>query len=108
MAIVHVPGRRPFSQNLVHVYKDGHLVRTAALRCPSLSEVCQAGLEEAKGGSGTWNTVGWLGPGVLVVPCWSLPAIQASASGVLASTGRGEGAVTVGIGYRWHPSVAVT
>uniref|UniRef100_A0A2K6P457 Neurobeachin-like protein 2 n=1 Tax=Rhinopithecus roxellana TaxID=61622 RepID=A0A2K6P457_RHIRO len=39
VAIVHVPGRRPFSQNLVHVYKDGHLVKTAPLRCPSLSEV---------------------------------------------------------------------
>ncbi|XP_075403354.1 neurobeachin-like protein 2 isoform X1 [Tenrec ecaudatus] len=38
VAIVHVPGRRPFSQNLVHVYKDGHLVRTAPLRCPCLSE----------------------------------------------------------------------
>nr|XP_031326049.1 neurobeachin-like protein 2 isoform X10 [Camelus dromedarius] len=38
VAIVHVPGRRPFSQNLVHVYKDGHLVKTAPLRCPSLSE----------------------------------------------------------------------
>uniref|UniRef100_G3SM56 Neurobeachin-like protein 2 n=1 Tax=Loxodonta africana TaxID=9785 RepID=G3SM56_LOXAF len=39
VAIVHVPGRRPFSQNLVHVYKDGHLVKTAPLRYPSLSEV---------------------------------------------------------------------
>ncbi|XP_032314525.1 neurobeachin-like protein 2 isoform X3 [Camelus ferus] len=43
VAIVHVPGRRPFSQNLVHVYKDGHLVKTAPLRCPSLSEELDAG-----------------------------------------------------------------
>lgn len=43
VAIVHVPGRRPFSQNLVNVFKDGHLVKTAPLRFPSLSEVCQAG-----------------------------------------------------------------
>ncbi|KAL1782504.1 neurobeachin 2 isoform X2 [Sigmodon hispidus] len=38
VAIVHVPGRRPFSQNLVNVFKDGHLVKTAPLRFPSLSE----------------------------------------------------------------------
>lgn len=44
MAIVHVPGRRPFSQNLLHIYKDGHLVKTAPLRFPYLNEVCQAGL----------------------------------------------------------------
>lgn len=43
VAIVHVSGRRPFSQNLVNVFKDGHLVKTAPLRFPSLSEVCQAG-----------------------------------------------------------------
>lgn len=40
VAIVHVPGRRLFSQNLVSVYKDGHLVKTAPLHFPSLSEVC--------------------------------------------------------------------
>ncbi|CAO2633435.1 Neurobeachin-like protein 2, partial [Lemmus lemmus] len=38
VAIVHVPGRRLFSQNLVSVYKDGHLVKTAPLHFPSLSE----------------------------------------------------------------------
>ncbi|ELK24974.1 Neurobeachin-like protein 2, partial [Myotis davidii] len=37
VAVVHVPGGL-FSQNLVHIYKDGHLVKTAPLRCPSLSE----------------------------------------------------------------------
>lgn len=57
MAIVHVPGRRPFSQNLVHVYKDGHLVKTAPLRCPSLSEVCQAGFGEVWVAGQPWT--GW-------------------------------------------------
>nr|XP_013015685.1 neurobeachin-like protein 2 isoform X2 [Cavia porcellus] len=38
VAIVHVPGRRPFSQNLLHIYKDGHLVKTAPLRFPYLNE----------------------------------------------------------------------
>ncbi|XP_028742695.1 neurobeachin-like protein 2 isoform X2 [Peromyscus leucopus] len=38
VAIVHVPGRRPFSQNQVNVFKDGQLVKTALLRFPSLSE----------------------------------------------------------------------
>lgn len=57
VAVVHVPGRRLFSQNLVHVYKDGYLVKTAPLRCPSLSEVCQAGFG---GAVGSWGTsTGW-------------------------------------------------
>uniref|UniRef100_A0A6I8N2Q2 Neurobeachin-like protein 2 n=1 Tax=Ornithorhynchus anatinus TaxID=9258 RepID=A0A6I8N2Q2_ORNAN len=38
VAVVHVAGRRPFGQNLVHVYADGRLLRTAQLRCPSLGE----------------------------------------------------------------------
>lgn len=53
MAIVHVPGWL-FSQNLVHVYKDGHLVKTAPLRCPSLTEVRPAGF------GGTWTGGGGL------------------------------------------------
>ncbi|NXA09748.1 NBEL2 protein, partial [Sapayoa aenigma] len=36
--IVHVPGRRPFGQNIVSVYADGHLRKTAQLRFPSLHE----------------------------------------------------------------------
>ncbi|NWR38628.1 NBEL2 protein, partial [Tachuris rubrigastra] len=36
--IVHVAGRRPFGQNVVSVYADGHLRKTAQLRFPSLHE----------------------------------------------------------------------
>ncbi|XP_027560675.1 neurobeachin-like protein 2 [Neopelma chrysocephalum] len=36
--IVHVAGRRPFGQNIVSVYADGHLRKTAQLRFPSLHE----------------------------------------------------------------------
>lgn len=36
--IVHVTGRRPFGQNLVHVYADGQLRQVAQLRFPSLNE----------------------------------------------------------------------
>ncbi|XP_039530585.1 neurobeachin-like protein 2 isoform X1 [Pimephales promelas] len=38
VAIVHVPGRRPFGQNVVTVYVDGELCKTAPLRFPSLNE----------------------------------------------------------------------
>ncbi|NWU50521.1 NBEL2 protein, partial [Dromas ardeola] len=36
--IVHVAGRRPFGQNIVSIYTDGHLRKTAQLRFPSLHE----------------------------------------------------------------------
>ncbi|XP_039972846.1 neurobeachin-like protein 2 isoform X5 [Xiphias gladius] len=36
--IVHIPGRRPFGQNLVTIYIDGEQRKTAQLRFPSLSE----------------------------------------------------------------------
>uniref|UniRef100_A0A674B7R4 Neurobeachin-like protein 2 n=1 Tax=Salmo trutta TaxID=8032 RepID=A0A674B7R4_SALTR len=36
--IVHIPGRRPFGQNLVTVYIDGEQRKTAQLRFPSLNE----------------------------------------------------------------------
>ncbi|MFT7805427.1 neurobeachin-like protein 2 isoform X1 [Arapaima gigas] len=36
--IVHIPGRRPFSQNQVTIYVDGVQRRTAQLRFPSLNE----------------------------------------------------------------------
>lgn len=62
MAIVHLPGWL-FSQNLVHVYKDGHLIRTAPLRCPSLSEVRQAGFGKALG---SWRDLDRVGSGVPV------------------------------------------
>ncbi|XP_058503253.1 neurobeachin-like protein 2 isoform X2 [Solea solea] len=38
VAIVHIPGRRPFGQNLVSIYIDGEQCTTAQLRFPSLSE----------------------------------------------------------------------
>ncbi|XP_047454573.1 neurobeachin-like protein 2 isoform X2 [Mugil cephalus] len=38
VAIVHVPGRRPFGQNVVTIYIDGEQCKTAQLRFPSLSE----------------------------------------------------------------------
>ncbi|KAM6967984.1 neurobeachin-like protein 2 [Aplochiton taeniatus] len=36
--IVHIPGRRPFGQNLVTVYIDGEQCKTAQLRFPSFNE----------------------------------------------------------------------
>ncbi|XP_020371025.1 neurobeachin-like protein 2 isoform X1 [Rhincodon typus] len=36
--IVHIAGRRPFGQNLVNIYTDGYLRKTAQLRFPSLNE----------------------------------------------------------------------
>ncbi|MGH0138239.1 UNVERIFIED_CONTAM: hypothetical protein FKN15_069576, partial [Acipenser sinensis] len=36
--IVHISGRRPFSQNLVNIFVDGLLCKSAQLRVPSLSE----------------------------------------------------------------------
>ncbi|XP_069051092.1 neurobeachin-like protein 2 [Lepisosteus oculatus] len=36
--VVHIPGRRPFGQNLVSIYVDGCLRKTAQLRFPSLNE----------------------------------------------------------------------
>ncbi|XP_026148843.1 neurobeachin-like protein 2 isoform X3 [Mastacembelus armatus] len=38
VAIVHIPGRRPFGQNLITIYIDGEQCKTAQLRFPSLSE----------------------------------------------------------------------
>ncbi|XP_072536841.1 neurobeachin-like protein 2 [Salminus brasiliensis] len=38
VAIVHIPGRRPFGQNLVTIYVDGTQCKTAQLRFPSLNE----------------------------------------------------------------------
>ncbi|XP_045082156.1 neurobeachin-like protein 2 isoform X2 [Coregonus clupeaformis] len=36
--IVHIPGRRPFGQNLVTIYIDGEQCKIAQLRFPSLNE----------------------------------------------------------------------
>ena len=79
MTVVHTPGRRIFSQNLVHVYKDGILVKTASLRCPSLSEVRRAG-----GALGTRADLGRVGSGSPVFP---RPQAADVASGVCAAVG---------------------
>ncbi|KAI1886215.1 hypothetical protein AGOR_G00211700 [Albula goreensis] len=44
VGIVHIPGRRPFGQNLVTIYVDGEQRMTANLRFPSLNESHRAGL----------------------------------------------------------------
>ncbi|XP_062322796.1 neurobeachin-like protein 2 isoform X4 [Osmerus eperlanus] len=36
--IVHIPGRRPFGQNMVTIYIDGEQCKTAQLRFPSFNE----------------------------------------------------------------------
>ncbi|XP_077383055.1 neurobeachin-like protein 2 isoform X1 [Festucalex cinctus] len=38
VAIVHIQGRRPFGHNLVNIFIDGELSKTAQIRFPSLSE----------------------------------------------------------------------
>ncbi|KAK0134570.1 Neurobeachin-like protein 2 [Merluccius polli] len=38
VSIVHIPGRRPFGQNLVNIYIDGEQRKTAQLRFPSFNE----------------------------------------------------------------------
>ncbi|KAM3872786.1 LOW QUALITY PROTEIN: neurobeachin-like protein 2 [Diretmus argenteus] len=38
VAIVHIPGRRPFGQNMVTIYIDGEQRKTAQLRFPSFNE----------------------------------------------------------------------
>lgn len=45
MAIVHIPGRRPFGHNLVTIYIDGEQRMTAQLHFPSLSEVTESEVE---------------------------------------------------------------
>ncbi|XP_006893098.1 PREDICTED: LOW QUALITY PROTEIN: neurobeachin-like protein 2 [Elephantulus edwardii] len=86
VAIVHMPGRRPFSQNLVHVYKDGHLVQTAPLRCPSLNEPFSSCCIGSAGHRTTTTTTGLpepLGPTALAHVHPSLTRSQS----VPASTG---------------------
>ncbi|XP_038664837.1 neurobeachin-like protein 2 isoform X1 [Scyliorhinus canicula] len=36
--IIHIAGRRPFGQNVVNIYADGSLRKTAQIRFPSLNE----------------------------------------------------------------------
>ncbi|XP_066208131.1 neurobeachin-like protein 2 isoform X1 [Saccopteryx leptura] len=90
VAIVHVPGRRLFSQNLVHVYKDGHLVKTAALRCPSLSEPFSSCCIGSAGHRTTTTTTGLPAPPVPTALAHTHPSLIRSQS-VPASTGLGWG-----------------
>ncbi|XP_054406869.2 neurobeachin-like protein 2 isoform X1 [Pongo abelii] len=90
VAIVHVPGRRPFSQNLVHVYKDGHLVKTAPLRCPSLSEPFSSCCIGSAGYRTTTTTTGLPTPPVPPTLAYTHPTLTRSQS-VPASTGLGWG-----------------
>ncbi|XP_054992464.1 neurobeachin-like protein 2 isoform X1 [Sorex araneus] len=90
VAIVHVPGRRPFSQNLVHVYKDGHLVKTAPLRCPCLSEPFSSCCIGSAGHRTTTTTTGLPTPPVPTAPAHSHPSLTRSQS-VPATSGLGWG-----------------
>lgn len=55
VAIVHIPGRRPFGQNLVTVYIDGEQRMTAQLHFPSLSEVSEPERKACEFGLGWSN-----------------------------------------------------
>ncbi|OWK02816.1 hypothetical protein Celaphus_00010604 [Cervus elaphus hippelaphus] len=90
VAIVHVPGRRPFSQNLVHVYKDGHLVKTAPLRCPSLSEPFSSCCIGSAGHRTTTTTTGLPAPPGPAALAHTHPSLTRSQS-VPATAGLGWG-----------------
>ncbi|XP_020924320.1 neurobeachin-like protein 2 isoform X2 [Sus scrofa] len=90
VAIVHVPGRRPFSQNLVYVYKDGHLVKTATLRCPSLNEPFSSCCIGSAGHRTTTTTTGLPAPSVPAALAHTHPSLTRSQS-VPATTGLGWG-----------------
>nr|XP_044992261.1 LOW QUALITY PROTEIN: neurobeachin-like protein 2 [Jaculus jaculus] len=91
VAVVHVPGRRPFGQNLVHVFKDGHLVKTAPLRCPSLSEPFSSCCIGSAGHRTTTTTTGLPMAPVSSALAYTHPSLARSQS-VPASTGLSWGA----------------
>ncbi|XP_021027034.1 neurobeachin-like protein 2 isoform X1 [Mus caroli] len=90
VAIVHVPGRRPFSQNLVNVFKDGHLVKTVPLRFPSLSEPFSSCCIGSAGHRTTTTTTGLPVSSVSTALAHTHPSLTRSQS-VPASTGLGWG-----------------
>ncbi|KAM4821388.1 neurobeachin-like protein 2 [Thomomys bottae] len=94
VAVIHVPGRRPFSQNLVHVYKDGHLIKTAPLRCPSLGEPFSSCCIGSAGHRTTTTTTGPPSPLVPPTLAPTHPSLTRSYS-VPASTGPGWGSGSV-------------
>ncbi|XP_012575949.1 PREDICTED: neurobeachin-like protein 2 [Condylura cristata] len=89
VAIVHVP-RRAFSQNQVHVYKDGYLVKTAPLRCPSLCEPFSSCCIGSAGHRTTTTTMGLPAPPAPAAPAHTHPSLMRSQS-VPATTGLGWG-----------------
>ncbi|XP_039084272.1 neurobeachin-like protein 2 isoform X2 [Hyaena hyaena] len=94
VAIVHVPGRRPFSQNLVHVYKDGYLVKKAPLRCPSLSEPFSSCCIGSAGHRTTTTTTGLPPPPVPAALAHAHPSLSRSQSvPATAELGWGSGLV---------------
>ncbi|XP_054549725.1 neurobeachin-like protein 2 isoform X3 [Talpa occidentalis] len=88
VAIVHV--RRPFSQNLVHVYKDDHLVKTAPLRFPSLCEPFSSCCIGSAGHRTTTTTTGLPAPSAPAALAHTHPSLTRSQS-VPATTGLGWG-----------------
>ncbi|XP_032987580.1 neurobeachin-like protein 2 isoform X2 [Rhinolophus ferrumequinum] len=90
VAIVHVPGRLLFSQNLVSVYKDGHLIKTAPLRCPSLSEPFSSCCIGSAGHRTTTTTTGPPAPPAPAALAHAHPSLIRSQS-VPATTGLGWG-----------------
>lgn len=40
IAVVHMPGKRPFGQSLVYIYVDGQQKLSAPLKYPTMTEVC--------------------------------------------------------------------
>ncbi|XP_048190361.1 LOW QUALITY PROTEIN: neurobeachin-like protein 2 [Perognathus longimembris pacificus] len=92
VAIAHVPGRRPFSQNLLHVYKDGHLVKTAPLRCPALGEPFSSCCIGSAGHRTTTTTTGLPSPPVpAALPPPPHPSLTRSHSVPASSAGLGWG-----------------
>ncbi|XP_045434738.1 neurobeachin-like protein 2 isoform X2 [Pipistrellus kuhlii] len=90
VAVVHVPGWL-FSQNLVHVYKDGHLVKTAPLRCPSLTEPFSSCCIGSAGHRTTTTTTGLPAPAAPTALAPTHPSLTRSQS-VPATAGLGWGA----------------
>ncbi|XP_074168570.1 neurobeachin-like protein 2 isoform X1 [Rhinolophus sinicus] len=86
VAIVHVPGRLLFGQNLVSVYKDGHLIKTAPLRCPSLSEPFSSCCIGSAGHRTTTTTTGPPAPPAPAALAHTHPSLIRSQS-VPATTG---------------------
>ncbi|XP_060060817.1 neurobeachin-like protein 2 isoform X4 [Erinaceus europaeus] len=90
VAVVHMPGRRPFSQSLVHIYKDGSLLKTAPLRCPSLGEPFSSCCIGSAGHRTTTTTTGLPAPPGAAALAHSHPSLTRSQS-VPATAGLGWG-----------------